>query len=205
MKLFPVGAGWLFSLRTALAFGSPNNEHQKPLKIEPIVDWATRHMAEEHGIDSFDRASFFSLHDYDENGSWDVNEILKTYGMDDPSARDVPVTIKNEITRTLLSLLDTNTNNVVEESEFLLFDGPLPDFGLGPGHHWDIETEYQIHHWNVFHDENTKEEDLTHPEDIEHFRLHEQYENEAKEQTAMDKLTIVQVNIPNKFRKDLSK
>jgi hypothetical protein len=23
----------------------------------------------------------------------------------------------------------------------------LPDFGLGPGHHWDMEMEYEIHHW----------------------------------------------------------
>ena len=30
-----------------------------------------------------------------------------------------------------------------------------------------------------YHDENTKEEDLIHPEDIEHFRKHDEMEDEG--------------------------
>lgn len=53
-----------------------------------------------------------------------------------------------------------------------------------------------------YHDENTKEEDLIHPEDIEHFKLHDELEDEADAQAAQDKLSIVEKNIPKKFRRD---
>ena len=39
---------------------------------------------------------------------------------------------------------------------------------MGPGHHGDDEYEYEIHHFEKFHNEDTTEEELTHPEDIEH-------------------------------------
>jgi hypothetical protein len=77
----------------------------------------------------------------------------------------------------------------------------LPDFGLGPGHHGDDEYEYEIHHWEKYHDENTREEDLTHPEDIEHFRKHEQMEAQQERQEQMDPMAIVEANIPMKFRR----
>lgn len=54
-----------------------------------------------------------------------------------------------------------------------------------------------------YHDENTKEEDLIHPEDIEHFRLHDEMEDEAERVAQLDKLSIVEQNIPAKFRKDV--
>jgi hypothetical protein len=54
----------------------------------------------------------------------------------------------------------------------------------------------------TFHsDENTREEDLIHPEDIEHFRLHDELEDEAERVAALDKLAIVEQNIPVKFRR----
>jgi hypothetical protein len=55
---------------------------------------------------------------------------------------------------------------------------------------------------NRYHDENTKEEDLIHPEDIEHFRLHDELEDEADRVAALDKMAIVEQNIPLKFRRD---
>ena len=57
---------------------------------------------------------------------------------------------KEEIIEKILGMIDGNRNNVVEKDEWMKFceDGKtLPDFGLGPGHHWDMETEYEIHHW----------------------------------------------------------
>ncbi|POS86225.1 hypothetical protein EPUL_000397 [Erysiphe pulchra] len=198
-------------------FSESSKNFQNPIHVDPKTDWETRHMAEEHHIDSFDRASFFSLHDYDDNDVWDVSEVLKTYGMDDPSAKDVSEMKKNEITHTVFHLLDRNKNNIIERSEYIAFEHSLPDFGLGPGHHWDMETEYEIHHWQRqvfilgrvteqthrfrYHDENTKIEDLTHPEDIEHFKIHDQLEDEAEAQAVMDKLSIVEDNIPAKFKK----
>ena len=53
-----------------------------------------------------------------------------------------------------------------------------------------------------YHDENTKEEDLIHPEDIEHFKRHDELEDEALAQAVLDKLAIVEQNIPQRFRRD---
>jgi hypothetical protein len=78
----------------------------------------------------------------------------------------------------------------------------LPDFGLGPGHHGDDEYEYEIHHYEKFHGgEDVKEEDLTHPEDIEHFKKHDRMEDEQVKLKDLERLSIVEGNIPVKFRK----
>lgn len=77
----------------------------------------------------------------------------------------------------------------------------LPDFGLGPGHHGDDEYEYEIHHFEKYHDENTREEDLTHPEDIAHFRKHDEMDREQERVENEQKQQIVVNNIPLKFRK----
>ncbi|KAG9239168.1 hypothetical protein BJ875DRAFT_501574 [Amylocarpus encephaloides] len=183
--------------------------HQKPIQVADDADWATRHMAEEHHIGNFDPGAFFSLHDFDSNGFWDQAEILKFYGMDDPTAKDVPQSTKDEIIGEVLKMIDTNQNNVIEREEWMSFSygdngkskGVLPDFGTGPGHHWDMEMEYEIHHWEKYHDENTKEEDLIHPEDIAHFKLHDDLEDEAEKQAQEDKMSIVEHNIPAKFLK----
>lgn len=105
---------------------------------------------EEHHIDNFDPGAFFQLHDFDGDGQWHPSEILKTYGMDDPSAKDVPQDKKDNIISEVMRLVDTNGNGLIEKEEFMAFSKAgkqLPDFGLGPGHHWDMEMEYEIHHW----------------------------------------------------------
>lgn len=53
---------------------------------------------------------------------------------------------------------------------------------------------------NRYHDENTRMEDLVHPEDIEHFRKHDEMEDEAERIKELDKMPIVVQNIPRKFR-----
>lgn len=105
---------------------------------------------EEHHIDNFDAGAFFQLHDFDDDGHWDESEILKTYGMDDPSAKDVPQDKKDNIVREVMRLIDTSGSGLIEKDEWMAFSNAgkeLPDFGLGPGHHWDMEMEYEIHHW----------------------------------------------------------
>ena len=107
-------------------------------------------MIEEHHIDNFDPGAFFQLHDFDDDGQWQEHEILKTYGMDDPSAKDVPQDKRDNIVNEIMRLMDTNGNRLIEKEEWLAFTDAgkeLPDFGLGPGHHWDMEMEYEIHHW----------------------------------------------------------
>lgn len=77
----------------------------------------------------------------------------------------------------------------------------LPDFGYGPGHHGDDEYEYEIHHFEKFHDANTKEEDLIHPEDIAHFKHHDEIEDQEARQAAMENVPVIEQNIPKMFRK----
>ncbi|RWA07966.1 hypothetical protein EKO27_g7137 [Xylaria grammica] len=176
---------------------------QKPI-VPDNANWMVKHMAEEHHISTFDPSSFFTLHDFNGNGRWEVDEILRTYGLMDESNKDVPLSKRDEYQRLLLSLLDTNGDGFVSRNEFMSFVASgktLPDLGTGPGHHGDDEYEYEIHHWEKYHDENTRLEDLNHPEDIEHFRKHDEMEEAEERLARLDRMAIVQENIPAKFRK----
>ncbi|KAI1768895.1 hypothetical protein GGR53DRAFT_314990 [Hypoxylon sp. FL1150] len=176
---------------------------QKPM-VDENASWMTKHMAEEHHISDFDASSFFVLHDYDADGHWEAEEILRTYGLMDESNKNVPQSRRDEIQRELLQLLDTNKDGYVTRDEFVAFiegGNTLPDVGMGPGHHGDDEYEYEIHHWEKYHDENTRLEDLTHPEDIEHFKKHEMMEDEEERLEMLNKMAIVEQNIPSKFRR----
>ncbi|KAG5993258.1 hypothetical protein E4U54_003416 [Claviceps lovelessii] len=144
------------------------------------------------------------LHDYNSDGSWQGEEIMRTYGLMDRSNSDMTPERKVEIVQRVLQLLDANHDGVVEHDEFTDFmakGGTLPDLGTGPGHHGDDEYEYEIHHWEKYHDENTRLEDLTHPEDVEHFKHHETMERHAEEQGRRDKIHVLEENIPAKFRR----
>ncbi|KAI0179925.1 putative calcium ion binding protein [Hypoxylon sp. FL1284] len=185
------------------AHGDHSSGSQKPL-VDENASWMTKHMAEEHHISDFDASSFFVLHDYDADGHWEAEEMLRTYGLMDESNKNVPQSRRDEIERQLLLLLDTNKNGFVTRDEFVAFieaGNTLPDLGTGIGHHGDDEYEYEIHHWEKYHDENTRLEDLTHPEDIEHFKKHEMLEDEEERLEKLNKMAIVEDNIPNKFRR----
>ncbi|RYO83258.1 hypothetical protein DL766_002155 [Monosporascus sp. MC13-8B] len=176
---------------------------QKPM-VDDKADWMTKHMAEEHHISDFDASSFFALHDFNSDGFWEPEEILRTYGLMDESNKDVPQSRRDDIQRALMALLDANLDNAITREEFIAFIASgksLPDMQTGPGHHGDDEYEYEIHHWEKYHDENTRLEDLTHPEDIEHFKKHEQMEAEEARLEELNKKTIVEENIPSKFRR----
>ncbi|KAI0809523.1 putative secretory pathway protein Ssp120 [Xylaria sp. FL0064] len=183
-------------------FGHGSHD-QKPI-VPDNANWMTKHMAEEHHVADFDPLSFFTLHDFNGNGRWEAEEMLRTYGLMDESNSDVPPAKRDEYRRQLLNLLDRNGDGFVSRDEFtalLANGGTLPDLGTGPGHHDDDEYEYEIHHWEKYHDENTRLEDLTHPEDIEHFRKHDEMEAAEERLAKLDRMAIVQENIPAKFRR----
>ncbi|KAI2632602.1 hypothetical protein GGS26DRAFT_591042 [Hypomontagnella submonticulosa] len=185
--------------------GGDHGGSQQPI-VDQNANWITKHMAEEHHISDFDPSSFFALHDYDNDGHWEAEEILRTYGLMDESNKNVPQSRRDEIQRELLQLLDTDRDGFVTRDEFVAFINSgrtLPDMGTGPGHHGDDEYEYEIHHWEKYHDENTQLEDLTHPEDIEHFKKHEMMEDEEERLEKLDKMSIVEDNIPSKFRRNI--
>ncbi|MCJ1482545.1 hypothetical protein MMC06_002711 [Schaereria dolodes] len=203
MQLF-ISALLLFYGHVHIASTHRGGTAQQPIVNDVETDWATKHMAEEHHIGNFDPGAFFSLHDYDTSGAWTPDEVRRTYGLEDESAKDVSVEKREEVTREVFKLFDTDRNGAVEREEWMeaIAKGSrLPDFGLGPGHHGDDEYEYEIHHFEKFHDENTREEDLTHPEDIAHFAKHDREADEADRQEELDRMAIVEQNIPQKFRR----
>lgn len=197
--------GAVFLVLAVVAVSHGDHAAKKSITVNPDADWATRHMAEEHHISDFDPSSFFTLHDYDANGVWDIQEIQTTYGLLDETAKDVPQEKKDSVAAEVLKLIDTDNNGLIKKEEWIAYcekGQSLPDFGLGPGHHGDDEYEYEIHHWEKYHDENTKEEDLIHPEDIAHFKKHDEMEQEEARIAVLDKMPIVEANIPQKFRRE---
>ena len=161
-------------------------------------------MAEEHHIDNFDPASFFSMHDFNSDGVWTPDEVRRFYGLNDESNQNTAQEVKDNAVDQVFAIFDVERTGQITRNEWIAQIGKgsrLPDFHLGPGHHGDDEYEYEIHHFEKFHDENTKEEDLTHPEDIAHFAKHDRLEDEAERTAKLEQMQIVEGNIPLKFRK----
>ncbi|RMY27282.1 hypothetical protein D0866_10265 [Hortaea werneckii] len=160
---------------------------------------------EEHHITSFDAGSFFNLHDYDSSNEWTAEDLLKTYGLKDESTKHISQADKDKAVQEAIKTFDRDGSGTISFAEYTIGSAQglkLPDFGFGPGHHGDDEYEYEIHHFEKYHDENTKEEDLIHPEDIEHFRKHDMMDEQQERQERMDRTPIVEANIPSKFRRN---
>ncbi|TFK56467.1 hypothetical protein OE88DRAFT_1729960 [Heliocybe sulcata] len=169
--------------------------HEEPAAGETVQQYAQRHMATEHHIDSFDLRSFFQLHDLNRDGVWDRDEVEAIYGVhhvyskkmskDDEEHQKKADTIAN----TVLNLLDKDKDGKVTPQEFeaVGLDG-LPNFeNLGAeGHHYDVESEFFLHHEEMYHStpETQTDESYTHPEDIEHFAQHEHIEREEAQREA---------------------
>ncbi|KAL0061505.1 hypothetical protein AAF712_011648 [Marasmius tenuissimus] len=166
-----------------------------PEKGETIQQYARRHMAKEHHIDTFDVRSFFQLHDLNRDGFWDREEIEAVYGVhhvysQKKSKDDIEHQKKaDEIVNEVLRILDASKDGrvTVEEFEDVGLDG-LPNFDhLGAeGHHYDVESEFFLHHEEEFHStpETQTDESYNHPEDIEHFAQHEAIERKEAEREA---------------------
>ena len=109
------------------------NHAQAPMSVED-ADWATRHMAEEHHIANLDPSAFFTLHDYDSNGFWSREEVRRTYGLDDESAKDVGADKKEDIVHIVVELFDKNGDSAISREEWMTGwqnEGKrLPDFGV---------------------------------------------------------------------------
>lgn len=165
------------------------------------TDWFT----EEHHIDGFDAPSFFVLHDYDNSGAWTTDEVRKTYGMDHESNDAMTESQKTEAVRRVFDLFDPQNTGFITREDWLTAVAAgtrLPDLGCGPGHHGDIELEYEIHHFEKYHGDDATEEELNHPEDIEHFRQHDELERAQMRLDQLEQMQIVVGNIPSKFRRN---
>ncbi|KAJ7651526.1 precursor to secretory protein Ssp120 [Mycena polygramma] len=163
---------------------------------EDIKAYALRHMASEHHIDSFDLRSFFQLHDLNRDGYWDKDEVEAIYGVhhvySQKKSKDDEEHQKkaDHISGTVFNLLDKNHDRKIspEEFEAVGLDG-LPNFdSMGAeGHHYDIESEFFLHHEEEFHStpETQTDESYNHPEDLEHFAHHESIERKEAEKEAV--------------------
>ncbi|KIR58111.1 hypothetical protein I314_06076 [Cryptococcus bacillisporus CA1873] len=184
-RLLPLAI--LFTALRALAHG----DHSFDLsdRADNGLSYAERHMHTEHHIDSFDLESFFKLHDLDMNGYWDELEIQAVYGLHHHSVKDkmgkggqVDERAKNIVGK-VLEALDKNQDGRISLEEFLAggTEG-LPSFEgyKDLGHHYDEESEYFLHHEELYHStpETQTDESYTHPEDILHFQHHAEIEDE---------------------------
>jgi len=188
------------SLHTAWAHGSHGND--APAEGETIQQYAQRHMSSEHHIDSFDVASFFQLHDLDRDGFWAPDEIEAIYGVhhiySQKKSKDDEEHQKkaDHIVSTVLGLVDSDKDGKISLDEFEVvgLDG-LPNFDdLGAeGHHYDVESEFFLHHEEIYHStpETQSDESYNHPEDIEHFAHHEEIEKvEAVREAKFQGITV---------------
>ncbi|KAJ7742185.1 precursor to secretory protein Ssp120, partial [Mycena olivaceomarginata] len=148
---------------------------------EDIKAYAQRHMSSEHHIDSFDLRSFFPAHDLKPvHGFWDKEEIEAIYGKkskDDEEHKQKA----DHVSGTVLKLLDRNRDNKISSEEF------------EAGHHYDIESEFFLHHEEEFHStpETQTDESYNHPEDLEHFAHHEEIERkEAIKEAAYQGISV---------------
>ncbi|WVR03980.1 hypothetical protein IAU60_000979 [Kwoniella sp. DSM 27419] len=153
------------------------------------LSYAERHMHTEHHIDSFDLESFFKLHDLDADGFWSIDEVQAVYGLHHHSVKDaiqqpaVRDARTDMIVDRVMLKLDANNDGKISLEEFLAggMDG-LPSFEgyKNLGHHYDEESEYFLHHEELYHStpETQTDESYNHPEDIQHFKHHAAIEDE---------------------------
>jgi hypothetical protein len=90
-------------------------------------------VAEEHHIDNFDPGAFFTIHDFDADGSWTSDEILRTYGLMDESTKDVTEQKRADVVATIMRLMDYDSSGQISKAEWMRFNvegGELPDFGV---------------------------------------------------------------------------
>ncbi|KAF8337071.1 uncharacterized protein EI90DRAFT_2968818 [Cantharellus anzutake] len=167
-------------------------EHDQQESVSDTTqNYALKHMASEHHIDSFDVGAFFSLHDLDRNGVLDAAEIEAIYGVHHTDSQKkspseaVHAAKAQRIVREVLAKIDTNRDGVISLEEFEAAGlAALPDYSnLGAeGHHYDEESEFFLHHEEQYHNtpETQTDESYNHPEDTEHFKHHERIELEEE-------------------------
>ncbi|KAF5383366.1 hypothetical protein D9757_008408 [Collybiopsis confluens] len=182
-------------LLSLLSFASAHAGHENsgPKAGETIQQYARRHRS--NNSDAFDLPSFHQLHDLNRNGFWERDEIEAIYGVhhvySQKKSTDEAEHQKkaDHITSEVLRLLDADKDGRVSIPEFekVGLDG-LPNFDhMGAeGHHYDVESEFFLHHEEEFHStpETQTDESYNHPEDIEHFAMHEQIERKEAEKEA---------------------
>lgn len=219
----------------ALGHGAGSHDYNKKQEYnEPIPEefngsWQRWHMLHEHELDEFTPEAFFQIHAVTKSPEiLTKNDILRMYGLsrdevvglgDGMGNHDdselVSPELKDKIINTVMDLMDSNKDGVISLDEWLDYSnkgGEFPDFGLGPGHEYNFEEEYEKHHWLKYHADNDPEVEIMHKEDIEHELLHHFHEIEHDDtpdeydagvivrQKNTERRPILIKNIPTMFR-----
>ncbi|KAF8481004.1 hypothetical protein DFH94DRAFT_437957 [Russula ochroleuca] len=170
--------------------------HSQEPESGDAAQYAQRHMATEHHIESFDLPSFFQLHDLNRDGVWDSEEVEAIYGVhhvysQKKSKDDEEHQQKAKlIVDTIFDAMDKDKDGKITLSEFEAAGlAALPSFeNLGAeGHHYDVESEFFLHHEEQFHStpETQEPSAYNHIEDLEHFSHHDAIEFQEAEREAV--------------------
>ncbi|ODV86181.1 hypothetical protein CANARDRAFT_219172 [[Candida] arabinofermentans NRRL YB-2248] len=173
---------------------NPESQFNEPIPAEFEGSWQKWHMKVEHELDSADSASVFKIHDTTNTDVLHPQDILRMYGLtrseivgkgDGMGQHDdselVSDKLKARIIEKVMGLMDTDKDGTISLEEWMTYSskgGEFPDFGLGPGHEYDFEEEYEKHHWLKYHAESDPDVLVQHAEDIEHELLHHFHEIE---------------------------
>ncbi|KAI0307631.1 hypothetical protein B0F90DRAFT_1807082 [Multifurca ochricompacta] len=188
----------IFYVASIQAHGDHPQEHISG----DAAQYAQRHMATEHHIDTFDLPSFFQLHDLNRDGFWDSEEVEAIYGVhhvySQKKSKDDEEHQKKAklVVDTIFNAIDKDKDGKITLAEFEAAGlSALPSFeNLGAeGHHYDVESEFFLHHEEQFHNtpETQTDESYSHPEDLEHFAQHDAIEfQEAKREAAFQGITV---------------
>ncbi|KAI0249533.1 hypothetical protein BJV78DRAFT_1226880 [Lactifluus subvellereus] len=185
-----------FALAFYVALAQAHEDHSKGTVSSDGTSYAQRHMATEHHIDTFDLPSFFHLHDLNSDGVWDEGEVEAIYGMHHIYAQKKSKDEEEHqekakfIVNVIFNAIDKDKDGKITLAEFEAAGlAALPGFEtLGAeGHHYDVESEFFLHHEEQFHNtpETQTDESYIHPEDLEHFAQHEAIEITEAEREAI--------------------
>ncbi|KGK38462.1 hypothetical protein CAS74_003718 [Pichia kudriavzevii] len=170
-------------------------EYNEQIPPEFEGSWERWHMFHEHQLDEFTPDVFFRIHAVSEGQNvLTSNDILRMYGLqrdeivgqgDGMGGHDdselVSPQLKDKVVSTVMNLMDKDGDGTISLDEYLNFatdGGEFPDFGIGPGHEYDFEEEYEKHHWLEFHANEDPDINIVHKEDVEHELLHHFHEIE---------------------------
>lgn len=196
-----------------------------PAEFDHWEDW---HMWIEHQMDkdSYTPEVFFKLHSISNVNMLTATDLLRMFGL----ARDEVVgkgngmgghdetelispELKDRIVQLVFQEIDKVINDGIIRREVSLEDwlkfkelgGVLPDFGIGPGHEFEFEEEYEKHHWIEHHSQSDPDITQWHREDIEHELLHHFHEIEHDDESSSgnhhyEVKELLLNNIPSMFR-----
>lgn len=192
----------LCSFGNVVHAGDNKVEEFKEIMPQEFTNWEDWHMSVEHQMDkdSYSAEAFFQLHTTSDPLQLTSKDILRMYGLardevigqgDGMGGHDETESISNDlkqrIVKEVFETIDAIINDgVIRQDTVSLQDwikfkssaGKLPDFGIGPGHEFEFEEEYEKHHWTEHHSESDPDITQWHREDVEHELLHHFHEIE---------------------------